>query len=102
MGLVRNLYRKLLDHEVGVLGDELERMSERLRDLQLQVATFGARYERMANRVGMRMARAARRGEAPGSADEFAQLVEAEARRRGGADRDEDDDDRYPDFRRIQ
>lgn len=100
MGLIRNVFRKLLDRELGVLGGELDRLAERNNDLALQLATFGERYERLANRVGMRLARAARRGEGQGSSEEWAALLEREAKLRGG--RADDDPDDFPDFRRIQ
>lgn len=51
MGIIRTALRKLLDHELGVTGVELERVSDRLEVLQL-------RFNLLQNRVGTRMARA--------------------------------------------
>lgn len=96
MGRIRNLFRSLLDREMGVLGGEIDRLQAKIADQDLQLATLNERWERLSNRVGMRLARSARRGEGgePEALREFAELVR---RDRGGNGADHADDG-YTDF----
>jgi len=57
--LVKTAYRYLLDREVGVLGGELEAIRTLLSDQDSKLAAFEERFERLLNRVSMRMARSA-------------------------------------------
>ena len=57
--LVKTAYRYLLDREVGVLGGELEAIRVLLSDQDSKLAAFEERFERLLNRVSMRMARQA-------------------------------------------
>lgn len=56
---VKTAYRYLLDREVGVLGGELESIRTLLADQDSKLAAFEERFERLLNRVSMRMARSA-------------------------------------------
>jgi len=56
---VKTAYRYLLDREVGVLGGELEAIRTLLSDQDSKLAAFEERFERLLNRVSMRMARSA-------------------------------------------
>jgi hypothetical protein len=54
---IKSAYRYLLDREVGVLGGELEAIRTLLSDQDTKLAAFEERFERLLNRVSMRMAR---------------------------------------------
>jgi hypothetical protein len=56
---IKTAYRYLLDREVGVLGGELEAIRVLLHDQDVKLAAFEERFERLLNRVSMRMARSA-------------------------------------------
>jgi hypothetical protein len=56
---LKTAYRYLLDREVGVLGGELEAIRTLLSDQDTKLAAFEERFERLLNRVSMRMARSA-------------------------------------------
>lgn len=62
-GFVRRTFQKLLDHELGVLGGDLDAIAETNADLGLRLAALAERFDRLQNRSGMRQARAARRAE---------------------------------------
>lgn len=92
MGLIRSALRKLIDHEVGVIGGELDQLIAAYEDLQSKLLSYEERFERLRARAGMRVTRANRAG-----GGEFAQLLERE--QRGGNGRD---DDELPDFRTLR
>lgn len=89
MGIIRNALRKLLDREVGVIGGELDRLNDRVQDLQTQVLSFEERYERLRARVGMRVTRS-QRMDPVDPREEFERLL-ARQQQRGEVDD-------YPDF----
>lgn len=61
--MLRNLYRKLLDHELGVLGGELEKLQAKNEQLGVQLSAFGERFELVIKRSYARIARNARSAE---------------------------------------
>lgn len=97
MGIIRNTLRTLLDRELGVLGGEVDRLESRHQDLAIALAALQDRYDRLANRVGMRMARAARSAGGDAAA-EFAELL----RRGGGGPQGNGQDDDDPVFRHMR
>jgi len=60
MGVIRRVYRHLLDRELGVLGGELEAAEARIDDDARKLASLQDRFERLVNRVTMRVARSGR------------------------------------------
>ena len=58
--MFRRLFRHFIDREVGVLGDALDALSDRLSDQQLTLAALQDRFDMLQNRVGMRLARSER------------------------------------------
>jgi predicted nucleic acid-binding Zn-ribbon protein len=73
--IFRKLYRRALDRELGVLGDELARISDQLDDVT-------ERYHRIQSRVGMKELRAQRKG-AAGSDEALLEELRAAAAQRG-------------------
>jgi len=63
MGLRNWLRGKFLDTELGVVGERIEVMQVKIETLEMEFSTLQDRYDRMANRVQMRIARSARKGE---------------------------------------
>lgn len=96
MSVFRRLYRKLLDHELGVLGEQLEKLEDRHQDLGTQLEAFGVRFERQRSKLGMRALRQ-ERGDMLPAQQEFLDLVNREQRgdMRGQA-RDDDDWYQFP------
>lgn len=78
--MLRRLWRSALDHELGVLGEEVEKALAKLEDAQIKLEALAERIERRLNTVGMRTARASR-GEQLSESD---RLVAATSR--GGSD----------------
>lgn len=98
--IFRRFMRRIADRELGVLGDELAELERRHEDLLTRIEAFGVRYERLASRVGMRITRAARRGEEGGTLSEFERMVAMESRRNGGRGHEVDGD--FPDFEELR
>lgn len=60
MGLIRGALRKLLDHELGVLGEEINAAEAANADLEVKLQSLQRRFDLLQNRVGMRLKRAPR------------------------------------------
>lgn len=95
----RRLLRKLLDRELGVVGDELSKLQARHDDLTTQLEAFEVRFERVRARVGMRVTRANREDYPNAPRDEFERLLQRE-RGHGAQTADLGDDD-WVDFNRL-
>lgn len=78
MGIIRNSLRKLIDRELGVLGEQLDRLQSTLEDINLRVASYGDRFDRFSQRAGMRLTRAAASEQQDGSLAEFNALLKKE------------------------
>lgn len=59
-GLIRSALRKLLDHELGVVGEELHALEVRNDDQAEQILSLRRRFDLLQNRVGMRLKRVMR------------------------------------------
>lgn len=99
MGIIRNALRGLVDRELGVLGEQLDKVESRFQDTALQLASLQDRYDRFANRVRMRQTRAAASEGGGGPRDEFARLLAAQVK--PGTD-EMDEGDGWTDFSRYQ
>lgn len=72
-GFFRNAYRKLLDTELGVLGEEIA-------EAQDQLDALAERFGRLQAKVGMRQLRSERKGEADPLVEELRLAVAARGR----------------------
>jgi predicted transcriptional regulator len=61
--MLRRIYRGLLDRELGVLGAELDAAETKIDDMTRRMVALQDRFERLVNRVTMRVARAGREDE---------------------------------------
>ena len=87
MGVRNWLRTTFLDHELGVIGGQIELMESRQEQLAIQAAALTERFERLANRTQMRLARSAKKGNDP-SAEDLRILDEIRASR-GMSDNDQ-------------
>ena len=55
--MLRNLYRGLLNHELGVLGGELTRLENTLEQQAIELESYRKRFDLAQARVGMRLKR---------------------------------------------
>lgn len=60
MGMIRNAWRSLLDHELGVLGGQMDALRERIQDLIEDHTKLSARFHKLQARDSMSVARSHR------------------------------------------
>lgn len=82
MGLVRRVRQFFAGAELSTFARDFERVEERLAVAADQLTALAARFDRLQNRVGMRMARAGAR-----DGDRDSEIL-AEIRARAGDDQD--------------
>mgnify|MGYP001601613559 CR=1 FL=1 len=90
--MFKRIYRSLLDRELGVLGGELEAAETRIEDQARKLLSLQDRFERLINRVSMRLARSGR-GDEHRDREILKSLAQRSQRDPGGNGNDFDDGD---------
>lgn len=86
---VRNWLRStFLDHELGVVGGEIDRLASAQEQLSIRAAALEERFQRLANRSQMRLARSIKNTDDISADDQ--RILDQLSSRRGGNSGDED------------